>query len=191
VREIIYYVAATADGFIARADGSFDAFPFDAGYGSELLARYPETFPAPYRRQIGNTAENRVFDAVLMGRATYEVGVREGLTSPYPTLDQYVVSTTMTGSPDPDVTLIAANAVDRIRELQYRPGKAIWLCGGGALASSLLSAGLLSGLILKLNPVVFGSGVPLFRGEVAPAALTLTDQQAFPSGHLLLQYRVG
>lgn len=190
MRDLIYYVASTADGFIARADGSFDAFPFDAEYGDELLARFPETFPAHYRRQIGNTAENRVFDAVLMGRATYEVGLREGITSPYPTLDQYVVSTSMSESPDPAVTLISDNVLERVRKLQDQPGKAIWLCGGGALASSLLSAGLLSKLIIKLNPVVFGAGIPLFRGELKPISLSLIEHRSFRSGHLLLSYTV-
>lgn len=128
MRDIIYYVASTADGFIARADGSFDFFPFDAEYGGELLAQFPETFPAHYRRQIGNTAANRVFDAVLMGRATYEVGLREGITSPYPTLDQYVVSTSMSESPDLNVTLISDSVVGRVRELQSaRKGNlALW-----------------------------------------------------------------
>ena len=66
--------------------------------------QFPETFPARYRQHIGNEAANQVFDTVLMGRATYEAGVRKGLTSPYPTLDQYVISATMTESPDPEVT---------------------------------------------------------------------------------------
>lgn len=190
MREIIYYVAASADGFIARTDGSFDAFPFDAGYGGELLRLFPETFPAHYRRQLGNTAGNQLFDAVLMGRATYEVGLREGITSPYPTLDQYVVSTRMLESPDPEVTVISDDVVGRIRELRDRPGGAIWLCGGGALASSLMEAGLLSKLMIKLNPVVFGAGVPLFRGELDPAVLSLVDHRPFPSGHLLLTYDI-
>jgi dihydrofolate reductase len=190
VRDIIYYVAASLDGFIAREDGSFDAFPFDAGYFAHLVEEFPETFPAPYREQMGNTAENRHFDAVLMGRSTYEVGLRGGLTSPYPSLDQYVVSTSMRESPDPAVTLISAAVESRIGELRAQPGRAIWLCGGGTLASTLLAAGLLTGLIIKLNPVVLGTGIPLFSGALDPARLTLTHHRALPSGHVLLHYRV-
>ncbi|MET9406055.1 hypothetical protein ABZX90_09790 [Streptomyces sp. NPDC002935] len=40
-----------------------------------------------------------------MGRATYEVGLKDGLTSPYDHLKQYVVSSTLT-SPDPAVTVV-------------------------------------------------------------------------------------
>lgn len=191
MRDIIYYVASTADGFIARSDGSYDDFPFDPDFLAELLRHFPETFPAPYRHQVGNTDENRLFDAVIMGRATYEVGLREGLSSPYPTLDQYVISTSMAESPDPAVTVISGNVVERLQELRSRPGRAIWLCGGGDLAFRLLSAGLLTKLIMKLNPVLFGGGVPLFRGEVEPTRLTLTDHRALPSGHLLLFYTIG
>jgi dihydrofolate reductase len=190
MRDIVYYVAATADGFIARRDGSFDAFPMDEDFLQALLTEYPETFPAPYRAHLGNTAGNRHFDTVLMGRHTYEVGSKAGLTSPYPTLAQYVVSRTMSGSPDPAVTLLADRVPERIRELQQRDGKDIWLCGGGALAHLLLSEGLLNRLIVKVNPVLIGDGIPLFAGEVSPTRLALVDRREFPSGHMIVTYTV-
>ena len=190
MRNIVYYVASSLDGFIAKEDGSFDVFPYDPNYGNELISQFPETFPAPYRQQLGNTADNKLFDTVLMGRATYEVGVQHGLTSPYPTLDQYVISTTMAKSPDPAVTLISDNIIEQIRGIQQKPGKAIWLCGGGSLAATLLSAGLISKLIIKLNPITLGTGIPLFGGANHLAKLHLTDQQVFSSSHVLLYYTI-
>lgn len=190
MRDIIYFIASSLDGFIARPDGSFEAFPFDATYGNELMARFPETFPAPYRQQVGNTTENQLFDTVLMGRATYDVGAQLGLTSPYPTLDQHVISTSLGESPDPAVTVISDNIVEHIRELQNSPGKAIWLCGGGKLASLLLAHGMISRVMIKLNPVMFGSGIPLFAAGTTITNLRLTDQHTFTSGHVLLSYEM-
>jgi dihydrofolate reductase len=190
MREIVYYVASTVDGFIAHLDGSFGGFPWDDGFGAELRARFPETFPAHLGGPSAPEATHS-FDAVLMGRKTYEVGLRESITNPYPSLASYVFSRTLAGSPDPNVTLTSEHPVAVARDLKARPGKAIWLCGGADLASALFSAGLVDRLIVKLNPVVLGAGIPLLGRETARRALTLTESQVYPSGHALLHYRVG
>jgi dihydrofolate reductase len=140
VRSVVYYVAATVDGYIARPDGSFDDFPMDEEYLGALLAEYPETFPGHVRPAGATREDNRHFDAVLMGRTTYEVGLRVGVSSPYPTLDQYLFSTTMTASPDPAVTLVRDSVVDAVSHLKRGPGKSIWLCGGAQLAATLFAA---------------------------------------------------
>src|SRR5262245_27083049 len=140
MRDLVYYVASTLDGFIAQQDGSLGAFPADEAYLAALLEQIPETFPAPMRPGNPTRAENRRFDAVLMGRSTYEVGLRMGLSSPYPTLDQYVISRSMTSSPDQAVQLIRTDAAEAVARLKKAPGKDIWLCGGAALASTLFVA---------------------------------------------------
>ncbi|MEM7352546.1 MAG: dihydrofolate reductase family protein [Acidobacteriota bacterium] len=192
MRELIYYVATTLDGFIAEPDGSFDGFPMDQGFLAALAKTYPETLPALFHAAMGTRPENTRFDTVLMGRKTYEVGQRDGLTNPYPTLQQIVFSRTLQASPDDNVELVATDAVARVRRLKEESGKAIWLCGGSILASTLLAAGLIDGLIVKLNPVLFGSGIPLFApaADGAPTGLELTETEVFDSGHAVLQYRV-
>jgi dihydrofolate reductase len=190
MRELIYYVAATLDGFIAHPDGSFDGFPWDAVYGADLATKFPETVPAHMRSAEHSQLANKRFDVVLMGRNTYEVGVKEGITSPYPTLQQYVFSHTMQASLDPHVTLVSANAVDVVRALKQESGKDIWLCGGAVLASTLFAADLVDQLIVKLNPVLFGSGIPLFGPSIKQTALEMAEHKIYPSGHSVLQYRV-
>lgn len=189
MRDLVYYVAATLDGFIAREDGSFDDFPWDEDFGGFLLKTFPETFPAVMRGDAGRD-DNRCFDAVVMGRKTYEVGVKMDVRNPYPTLDQYVVSTSMTESPDENVALIDSDPVAAARALKGQDGKAVWLCGGGRLASTLHAAGLIDRLIVKLNPIVFGNGIPLFADEHDTASLELEDTRTFDSGHVILWYWV-
>ena len=189
MRPLVYFVATSVDGFIAEEDGSFDGFPWDDDYGAELFAEFPETIPA-HIRGPASRADNRWFDAVVMGRATYEVGLPMGLTSPYPTLDQYVFSSTLEESPHPDVTVVSGGAASFVSELKKEAGKAIWLCGGARLAGALLSAGLVDEVIAKVNPVVFGRGIPLFSGVAGPQPLRLADTKVFPSGHLRLRYQL-
>jgi len=187
MRNVVYLVATTLDGFIARKDGSFQNFVWNEAFGSFLMENFPETFPARLRT---GTEANRTFDTVLMGRATYEVGLREGITSPYPTLDQYLFSRTLESSPDDAVTLVKTGTLDRVKELKEKEGKSIWLCGGSELAGDLYAAWLIDKLILKVNPVVFGEGKSMFGRAVAAGRLMLRDIRYFESGHLLASYSV-
>lgn len=190
MRKLKYLAACSVDGFIAAEDGSLDAFINDGDYFAELFGCFPETCPGHLRETLDVRGENRHFDAVLMGRNTYELGLEVGLTSPYPTLRQYVFSKTMEGSPDEDVTLVSEDAAGMVRELKAEQGKDIWLCGGATLAASLLSEGLVDELILKVNPVALGSGVPLFSGATRKVDLDLEDSKVFAAGVALFRYRV-
>ncbi len=190
MRELIYYVAGTVDGFIAQEDGSFDGMPWDEAYLADLGASFPETFPVHLREVLGVRGGNKWFDIVLMGRKTYEEGLKVGSTSPYPTMRQYVFSRTMEESLDEQVELVSENAVEVVSALKQETGKAIWLCGGANLAATLFAGGLIDKIILKLNPVVFGRGIPLFSGPIQLTNLELTDSKIYSSGHVLLHYRV-
>jgi dihydrofolate reductase len=182
MRKLIYYIAISTDGFIAESDGTVDAFPMQGEHMTDLFADFPETFPAPARAALGITAPNRVFDAVLMGKATYDVGAQQGVMSPYPQLDQYVVSSSMERQPDPAVTLIRDNPAAAVRELKAREGLAIWLCGGGKLASALYDE--IDEVIVKINPLLLGAGIPMFAGKVPPTALRLIERKVYPSGYV-------
>jgi dihydrofolate reductase len=187
MRRLVYYVACSLDGFIAREEGSFDFALSDGEHLEDLVRRFPETFPGHLRSALGVTAPNQRFDTVLMGRATYEVGLKLGITSPYPHLAQYLFSRTVTGSPDAGVTLARDDPPAAVRRLKQEPGKDIWLCGGAQLAAALFDE--IDELILKINPVVIGSGIPLFAGT-REAALTLVDTHTYANGFMMVRYRV-
>ena len=188
MRELIYYVATSLDGFIARDDGSLADFPWDQDFGAYLLDNYPETFPFHLRGDGYTKNDNRVFDTVLMGRKTYEVGLQVGVTCPYPTMDQYVFSRSMHEKPDRHVDVIRDGALRKVGAMKQSAGRAIWLCGGAKLAATLLSGDLIDKLIVKINPIVFGTGIPLFLEPTQTPRLKLESHRAFDSGHVILQY---
>ena len=188
MRRLVYYIATTVDGYIAQEDGSLDCFPWDEEYGADLLASFPETFPCHLRAGVHRRDENRWFDTVLMGRKTYSVALGEGITNPYPTLDQYVFSRTMKTSPDPAVKLVSEDALEVVTKLKRESGRAIWLCGGSNLATTLLAADLIDELVVKLNPVVFGIGIPLFGSGVHVKTLKCSESKVYDSGHAVLHY---
>ena len=188
MRKLVYYVACTVDGFIARTDGSFDGFLSEGEHLADLFAAFPETVPTHLREAVGVHAPNRRFDTVLMGRATYDVGVKLGVTNPYGHLQQYVFSRSLGRSPDSAVELVSGEPASLVRGLKDGPGKDIWLCGGGDLASQLHDQ--IDELILKVNPVAIGEGIPLFRKAFAPKALHVADRRAYANGFIMVRYLV-
>ena len=130
-----------------------------------------------------------MFDTVLMGRKTYAFGLNLGVSNPYRTLKQYVFSRSMREIPDDNVELISDGSVDFIRSLKEQPGKAIWLCGGGELSASLFEHALIDLLILKINPVLFGSGIPLFSAVNRTLSLKHLESEAFASGLVVSAYQ--
>jgi dihydrofolate reductase len=72
--------------------------------------------------------------------------------------------------------------------LKKEDGKDIWLCGGGDLATKLFSE--IDGIIMKVNPILLGSGIPLFSGVVQQTDLELTGSKIYRNGFMLLHYRV-
>ena len=172
MRKLKYYVAISVDGFIARPDGSFDGFLMEGEHVTEFAESLSE------------------FDAVLMGRKTYEVGLSFGVTNPYPQLKQYVFSASWSESPDENVQLVSADTVSFVSELKQQTGNDIWLCGGASLASALLVAELVDEVIVKLNPVIFGTGISLFENANSMRALNLLSSKSYDNGVLLLHYEV-
>jgi dihydrofolate reductase len=129
------------------------------------------------------------FDTVLMGWNTYAVGLRDGLQNPYPHLRQYVFSRTHTrGEVETGIVLTSEPPVEIVRRLKAEPAVAdIWLCGGGQLAASLASE--IDQLVLKVNPVVLGSGIPLFGSHTyRPQGFRLQTSRSFTSGVVMNHY---
>ncbi|WP_229074645.1 dihydrofolate reductase family protein [Actinoplanes sp. DH11] len=185
MRKLVYFVASTIDGFIAAPDGSWDFLVISDDVTAFMTERYPETVPTHARAMLGVDAPNRTIDTVLMGRLTYEPALREGVTSPYGHLRQVVFSRTLT-STDPAVEVVAGDPVEFVGKLRQEPGADIWLAGGGSLAGQLLPE--VDELVIKLNPIVAGSGIPLVTRGFDPHRFTLIDATPLPSGVVVLRY---
>lgn len=188
MRKLVYYVACSTDGFIAQEDGSSEGFLAEGQHLADLFAAYPETLPTHLQTLLGVKAETRVFDTVLMGRSTYEVGLKEGITSPYQSLKQYVFSTTLQANSDDSIHFIQKDAAKVVADLKQEQGKDIWLCGGGKLASVLFEQ--IDRLILKVNPFLMGVGIPLFASKIEDAQLELTKSRVYDNGFALFDYTV-
>lgn len=189
MRSLVYFVAASLDGFIASPEGTFEAFPMQGDHIEALFREFPETLPAPALAAMGITPELRTFDTVVMGWNTFAVGLQSGLRDPYPHLRQYVSSRSHTSAEaGGNVVVTSEDPVALVRKLKAEPSdRSIWLCGGGKLAAEL--ADEVDALVLKVNPVLLGAGIPLFATSAyAPRAFRLESSRRFDSGVTMNHY---
>jgi dihydrofolate reductase len=190
LRKLTYFIACSIDGFIGDPGGdASDMFRFvDEEFLGFLKSEYPETVWAPARRALGiDDLENKRFDTVIQGRASYDLALKEGVTSPYAHLREYVASRTLKESPDPNVEIIGDDVVGRVRELKADDSEfGIWLCGGSQLAGELLDE--IDELVIKTYPEVYGSGMPMFGSGFAISEFTLESVRTFGNGALVRTY---
>lgn len=171
-RKLIYHVATTLDGFIALPDHSFGCFIQEGPAVEEFVAQLLE------------------YGGVVMGRRTYDIGYKQGVTNPYPFLASYVVSRTLPKDVDDNVRVLGDDAIETIAKLKEQRGKPLWLCGGAELATSLFRARLVDEVIVKLNPVLLGEGIPVVAQLPSHVPLRLLSHKAYESGLVLLHYAV-
>jgi dihydrofolate reductase len=205
MRKIVYYVAASIDGFISGPDDDISGF-IQSGNGVE--------------RYLNDLKD---FDTVLMGRKTYEFGYKYGLKPgqpAYPHMMHYIISNSLhfehahekvtvvksrklkaeslkpgflnlsTPTPALSFPLLGLNSLDLVTELKNQTGTDIYFCGGGEMAAWLVDNAMLDVLKIKLNPFIQGNGTRLFGPCTKRISLQLTKQEKFDLGLQMLTYDI-
>lgn len=185
MRELVYYVAVTLDGYIADPDGGYDAFLFEGDHAAVVVGEYADALPAHAHAALGTTPPGTRFDTVIMGWNTLIPALDVGIASPYPHLRQ-IVASRRDREHDPAITL-TDDPLATVRDLKQQDGLDIWLAGGGQLAGALRPE--IDRLVLKRNPLTFGSGIPLFGGApYEPRRFALAQARSFDSGVVVEEY---
>ncbi len=174
MRKVTFGGANSLDNFIARRDDAVDWLM----WGNEAAAVMKDFW--------------KTIDTVLVGRKTYEVGLKlsKGKSNPYPDVRTYVFSRTLKDGQGKNVDIISENAVEFVRNLKQQEGKDICLMGGGELAKMFFEAGLIDEIGFNIHPVLLGSGIPLFHEMKRQIDLELLDCKTFKNGCVLVSYRV-
>jgi len=174
MRRVVLFIATSADGFIARPDGSIDWLPANDG------------------NDYGYNAFIKTVDTLLMGRKTYEQVLTFG-PFPYPDKRCYVFSRRRPTRKDatrkpPSVRFVRGDPVAFVQRLRRQKGSSIWLVGGARLIRPLQEAGLIDEYIISICPAFIGSGIPLFLETKRQFALQLTRHRVYRTGVVQLTY---
>ena len=173
------FLGMSVDGYIARHDGDLSWLtggaeaggpPDDGGGGDFGFAEFVSGI-----------------DALVMGRATYEV-IAPMDEWPYQGKPVHVLSTTLTPGADPRITVHAS--FDEAAAALTAAGYRRVYVDGGRTVHTFLRAGLIADLTLSRVPVLVGTGHTPFGELTADIPLEHERTQTFPGGMVQTTYRV-
>ena len=179
-RKIIVSIATSADGFIARRDGSFD-----------WLER-----PRP-KSNYGMGAFYKSIDTILWGRKTCDMALdfqKKGIAGT--AFDTRVKNYVFTRGP---LALPAPAGVEFVNEpikafatrLREKKGKDVWIMGGAGIIASFLDAGEIDEFVISVIPTFIGEGIPLMAPGRRTVPLKLISCTKFTDGVVKLNYAIG
>jgi dihydrofolate reductase len=177
-----YYCAASLDGYIAEADDSLDWL---TGYRGSYDGETVEGGYDEFYEDVG---------ALVAGSTTYEWVLDHVNEWPYARKTCFVLTSRELAVPQGegvDVRFVSGSVPDLIdKMLAAAGGGALWVVGGGNVASQFAEAGLIDEVMVTVVPVVLGTGKPLFDRRLPGGPMQLTDVLPRASGMVELRYQV-
>jgi dihydrofolate reductase len=183
MRNLIYSMGVSLDGFIAGPDGDIDWSAPD-----EELHRF-------------HNQQTRELGTHLCGRRLYEVMRYWDTADQNPSaaehelefariwqrLPKIVFSRTLT-EVEGNARLATEGIAEEVAKLREQPGKDLGV-GGAGLASTCIELGLVDEYRLFVSPVVLGGGTPYFPALEDRTNLELVETQTFGSRVVYVRYR--
>ena len=173
-RRIIVHIATSADGYIARPDGNLD---------------WLTNRPAP-KGFYGMPKFMRTVDAKILGRKTFDVSVEMGAS--FGAKDLYYVFSRQPPrrSVPAGVRFVTQPIRAFAKQIRARPGKNVWLMGGGEIIASFLDEGAIDEFVITVVPTFIGEGIPLIAPRHRQVPLRLLAVERFSDGVVQVHYQV-
>ena len=170
MRKIVLGLGMSLDGYIARPDGAIDFLFMPKDYSM-----------APFFATV---------DTAIMGRKSLEAGLKMG-GGKFDSggLAIYVFSHSKPPGERDGLTYVNQSPAAFVGKLRKRPGKNIWLMGGGELARDFLKADLVDELYIGVVPVLLGEGIPLFPSGFPQRNFSLIENKTYSRGMIALRYQ--
>ena len=186
MRNLIFFMHTSLDGFVAGLNGEMHWIKFD-----DALFDFVATM----------TGQS---DTALYGRVTYEMmqsywpkaGEKPNATKHdkehsgwYNKVSKVVLSRTIQEAGLRNTKVIGDHLSDNIHKLKQQDGKNILIFGSPRASQSLLNLGLIDEFWLFLNPIILGIGMPLFKDVTGTTKLKLVESKTFACGVIALHYK--
>jgi dihydrofolate reductase len=182
MRKVIYSPMVSLDGFVEGPNREIDW-----GLVDEELHTYI------------NDQQSQI-DTYLFGRRMYEVMTYWDTAGTDLSNPEYILEFARIWQGIPKIVfsktlehvqgnarLSQGNIVEEITQLKAQPGKDMGV-GGATIAATLMRLDLIDEYQLFINPVILGSGTPMFPSLNNKINLRLVETRRFGSGVVLLRY---
>jgi len=183
MRKLLVFNQVSLDGFIADARGD--------------MSWAHKSDPEWIEYVNGNASGESRF---LFGRKTYDL-----MAGYWPTplaletnplvakrmneTPKVVFSTTLGKATWSNTRVVREDVPGTVRKLKNEPGPGMVIFGSGTIVSLLANEGLIDEFQMVINPVVLGSGRPMFAGLTHMLTLETVSTRAFKNGNVVITYR--
>lgn len=185
MRKLFSFMHISLDGFVAGPNGEMDWIKVD--------------------QEIFDFVENRISagDTAMYGRKTFEMMEAYWPTAAvqpnaskhdrvhskwYMNAHKIVLSKSMKSTTAKNAKIISENLVENIKAIKQEQGPEILLFGSPTATHSLHQLNMIDGYWLFLNPVILGTGIPLFKNIQNKTTLKLLSTHQFSNGVVELNY---
>lgn len=187
MRRIIQIMHISLDGFVAGTNGELDVFE-NAGEHLNFLNGLLHSS-----------------DCIMLGRLTYEmfngywpdVETNEASSDDekkfsqwYNSVTKIILSKTMSELQEKNTLIVNTDFTSTIENLKNQSGKDIFLFGSPKVGQTLLQENLIDEYWIFINPVILGTGIPMFDTSTNLTRLKLVETKIISNGEIALQYVV-
>src|SRR5215216_5294241 len=185
MRKIIVLSMITLDGVMQApggpeedTSGGFKYGGWSAPYADGLSGKVMEKLMKPADLLLGRQTFD-IFENYWPKHADFWPGIND--------VTKYVLSTTRNKSDWKNSVFL--NSLTDIEKLKSSEGSDIKVWGSSKLNQLLFKNDLVDELWLIIHPLTLGNGKKLFDNGPIPAAFTLTESTATPSGVIMANYK--
>ena len=138
----------------------------------------------------------RTIDTILWGRKTYDwaLDYHKKAGSNAEIFDKNVANYVFSRKPPKQVAPGAEFVSEPVKafaqRLRAKPGRHIWMMGGGELIASFLDAGEIDEFDIHVIPTFIGKGIPLVAPRHRDIDLRLRTAKKYPDGAVRLRYEI-
>jgi dihydrofolate reductase len=167
---ISIYIATSANGLISNS------------------ANVPDWLSPGYEQGFADICQK--YKAVIMGKTTYNILAPDYL--PLQTEGTIVVLTTdeQAKSGNPTVIFTKSKAKEIVEMLDKKGHTEAVIIGGAMTISEFINAGLVNDIYFVMEPVLFGSGLPLLKNVTFDSKLTLLEVKKLNENSIQLHYEI-
>ncbi|TWR24022.1 dihydrofolate reductase [Mucilaginibacter pallidiroseus] len=182
MRKLKFQMQVSLDGFVAGPNGEMDWMTIN---WDQKLMDYVGELTEPIGTIVLGRKLAEGFIPVWKERLKDGPG---GGAEKMVNTPKVVFTKTLTENPWENTSLATGELVEEINALKNQDGGDIMAYGGAGLASALIKNNLIDEYNLFVNPIILGSGLPIYQKITNKLSLNLVSVQSFDCGITALRY---
>ena len=185
MRNLVFFMHASLDGFVAGVNGEMDWIKIDDSMFDFVATMTDKADTALYGRVTYEMMQNYWPTAGEKPNASKHDIVHSAW---YNKVSKIVLSKTLNENELTNTVVISDSIADKITEIKKQKGKNILIFGSPTASHSLLQEGLVDEFWIFVNTVLLGQGIPLFKNITGKTLLKLVETKTFSYGVIALHY---